>query len=109
MASEGGPETVGEEPGTASASASASGSAAAPSGNQWAEQPAEQPALREWMRVLDPSSGEWYWYNQVERRSQWDRPAGWDESMKEAAYGTRTVHLAPELRAAMVIQGVFRA
>ena len=70
------------------------------------EEEKEQNAkLPEWVEVYDPSSTEYYYFNNFTGETTWEKPKGY----KKPDYTQLKYMMAPELRAAIMLQCAWRA
>ena len=61
--------------------------------------------LPEWMEVWDTTQSTFYYYNQFSGDITWDKPPGF----KRPDHSKLKALMKPELRAALTIQGIWRA
>ncbi|GBG32524.1 Ankyrin repeat domain-containing protein 1 [Hondaea fermentalgiana] len=66
---------------------------------------ADKQDMPEWSKVFDPSSKAYYYVNNHTLASQWDEPEGF----QEVDLAKVKLLMAPEVRAAMLLQSAFRA
>eukprot|EP00948_MAST-09A_sp_MAST-9A-sp1_P003113 g3113.t1 len=65
----------------------------------------DETEMPEWVRIYDPNSVAYYYFNNFTGETTWDEPDGYEEPKDKS---NLAVLMNPEVRAALRIQGVYR-